>query len=408
MAFSILFGSIAVKAVSSDVPAAPGSVSATATSPKGSTKISWKAVDGAKGYIVYRSKTVTGGYQRLTVTDDTNYVTAGRLYNYKIRAYKVVNGTTIFGAFSKVFSTPEISIVGMKSEMPGATLLQAWKVADNSTGTTVLVQKLSYGSPITVNYNGKNYKIQPACFIAIVNCKPANIRNTCASLTFHKSQAFVNDMAKKVNALIAINNEGFTGHWNPDPNVKQTFLTDGPVVKESKVVQNKKGATYLASAIYKDGTWLKDKSISPANVNAEIRNGLSYTQAPSNVASIWDGKQIRSFWSQTNIFVNLRNRTLYGQIDANNYLLMVGEFMQVDTLTSVLLHYGAQKGFVCNGGNCSFMYLKGVGNVTGTTSPTLSKFDKLNMLEQEWKGDQNLLSGGKGSACQAIDIVYVK
>jgi len=407
MIFTILFGSIAVKAVTSSIPATPGNVSATATSPKGSTKLSWKAVDGAKGYIVYRSKTVTGTFQKLAVTDDTNYVTAGRLYNYKVEAYKTVSGKIIYSLPSKAFSTPEISIAGMKSMMPGAIILQAWKLADSSTGTTVVVQKLSVGSPIKATYKGKTYSMPQVCFIAIVNCNPANIRNTCASLALHKDQALTNDMAKKVKALVAINNECYYGHWNPNPKIKPAFFADGPVVKEGVVVQNTKGATYGVSGIYKDGTWVRYLKISPTNVNAEIQKGLSYTQSDSNGAYIWDGKQVAKFGSQTKLFDTLRDRTAYAQIDQNNYLLMVGQFMQLDTMMKVLLNYGAQKAFVCNGGNCSYMYMKGVGDVTGTTSPHLKNLDKLNVDEQEWKADHHLIPG-TGEQCPAIDAIYVK
>jgi len=384
---------------------------ATAISPKGSTRLIWAAVDGATGYVVYRSFSAVGGYERYKVAKSTSYVTAGRLYCYKVAAYRTVNGVNVYGKPSEAFYTPEIPVTGMTSKMPGATILQAWKIEDSSTGTSVVVQKLSYGSPIGSYYEGRYYSIPQVCFIAVVTCTPNHFGSAAAwpllnRTGIKKNQALVEDIAKAKGAIVAINNECYSGHWVP--NVVSAFLTDGPVVKDGIIVQDKKGATYDASAIYKDGTWIRYKSISPANVNAEIQKGLSYTQAPVTGASIWGGKRVVKFGSQTQFMGNLKDRTAYAQIDANHYLLMVGEFMQLDTMTSILLKYGAQKGFVCNGGNCSYMYMRGVGNVTGTIAPQLKNLDKVNVLEQEWLGNHNLINGGKGAACPAVDIIYVK
>ena len=383
---------------------------ATATSPKGSTRLIWAAVDGATGYVVYRSFTAVGGYERYKVAKSTSYVTAGRLYCYKVAAYRTVNGVNVYGKPSEAFFTPEIPVTGMTSKMPGATILQAWKIEDSSTGTSVVVQKLSYGSPIGSYYEGRYYSIPQVCFIAVVTCSPNHFGSAAAwpllnRTGIKKNQALVEDIAKAKGAIVAINNECYNGHWVP--NVVSSFLSDGPVVKDGIIVQNK-GKSFVGSVIYENGIWVKKKTLTQTNVNTEINKGLSYTQDVSSGPYIWDGKQVAKFGSQTQFMGNLKDRTAYAQIDANHYLLMVGEFMPLDAMMSILLHYGAQKGFVCNGANCSYMYMRGVGNVTGTTSPALSKLDKLNMLEQEWKGDQNLLSGGKGSPCKAIDMIYIK
>lgn len=64
----------------------------------------WEKVKGADGYVVYRSNSKKGTYKYLkTVT--TNTVTlyglkAGNKYYYKVRAYRVVNGKKVYGAYS--------------------------------------------------------------------------------------------------------------------------------------------------------------------------------------------------------------------------------------------------------------------------------------------------------------------
>jgi len=386
---------------------------ATATSPKGSTKLSWAAVDGATGYVVYRSFTAVGGYERYKVAKSTSYVTAGRLYCYKVAAYRTVNGVNVYGKPSEAFYTPEIPVTGMTSKMPGATILQAWKIEDSSTGTSVVVQKLSYGSPIGSYYEGRYYSIPQVCFIAVVTCSPdrfgcASALKTLNKTGLKKGEGLVNDIALKKDALVAINNEGYSGHWNFS--IPSTFLCDGPVVKDGMVVQNR-GNSYAGSAIYKNGTWLESKTISPTNVNSEILKGLSYTQTSCS-AVLWNGVRRSDTYTKDTVLLGtgsnaLKDRTFYAQVDANHYLLVVGEFMQISRIVDILQAYGAKKAFKCNGGNCSYMYLKGVGNVTGTAAPQLVNLNKLNVLEQEWLGNRNLINGGKGAACPAVDIIYV-
>lgn len=305
----------------------------------------------------------------------------------------------------------EISVSGLRSKMPGATVVRAWRIADNATGTKVEVHKLSYGKPFSTTYkhsDGKTYThtIQSYCFVAMVSCKPTQFRNTCAELVVNKDEALVNDMAKKVGALVAINNEGYSGHWSPKYSL---FLAPGPVIKEGQLVQNTNGEDYGCFGIYKNGTWVRNLTIGPDNYKSEIDNGLFFTMSKGGAAHvIWDGKRTVTFKEDLILFSGLRNRTFFAQVDANNYLLMVGEFMDRDLMVDILLAYGAQKGFRVNGGNCSYMYLKGVGNVTGSIGPSLRNLDKLNRLEQEWKGDHKYLGPNHGGPCPAKDMIYVK
>jgi hypothetical protein len=69
--------------------------------------VSWALVPGAYGYQIYRAYGTTGSYVKVkTITSGgtikwTNYGrTTGKIYRYKVRAYRVVNGVTIYGYFS--------------------------------------------------------------------------------------------------------------------------------------------------------------------------------------------------------------------------------------------------------------------------------------------------------------------
>jgi len=100
--FSTMSGSVNAK----PVPAAPGSVSAAASNT--SVKISWSAVSGATGYVVYRYNASNKSYNRVKVTRSTNFVNSslvsGITYYYKVCAYRTVGGTAVYGKFSAVVS----------------------------------------------------------------------------------------------------------------------------------------------------------------------------------------------------------------------------------------------------------------------------------------------------------------
>ncbi len=417
MIFSIVFGGFAVSASNATLPTVPGSVFATATTPKDSIKLGWNAVNGATGYVVYYSVTRVGGYARLKVTKATSYITPNKLLFYKVRAYKSVNGRNIYGKPSQAFATSEIPVTGMTSKMYGATILRAWEVSEGSTGTTVRVEKLSYGSPITTtHYNNKygvdkSYNITQVCYLAIVTCQPGDFGSASALKTLNKTglkddEGLVDDIAKAKGAIVAINNEGYDGHWNF--NVPSSYIGTGPVVKDGMIVQNK-GYERYCSTIYWDGSWVQYEKINQSNVNSRINAGLSFTQQSAIV--IWDSKRLITLGPEIDlvgITNGLRSKVMFAQIDSTHYLMTVGEFMQSDTMIDILLAYGAKNAFSSNGGNCTYMYLRGCGNISGTIAPQLVNLNKMNVLEQEWLGLGNYIHGGKGAACPAVDIVYAK
>lgn len=89
--------------------AAPASAKAS-SSAYNKAKISWSGVNGAQGYIVYRSTNRSSGYSQIRTLSsgarsytDTGLKT-GTTYYYRVRAYKTVNGTRHLGAYSSVVS----------------------------------------------------------------------------------------------------------------------------------------------------------------------------------------------------------------------------------------------------------------------------------------------------------------
>ncbi|MCT8137603.1 InlB B-repeat-containing protein [Anaerobacillus sp. CMMVII] len=138
-------------------------------------KISWDQVSGANGYQIYRATSQTGTYSKVgTVTSGSTKtytnrgVETGRTYYYKVRAYRVVNGKNVYGAFStvtsgkSVLSVPTNPLVTKKN---GTTATIAWSRvsgasgyeihrATSKTGTYSRVKTITSGS--TIKFDNTN------------------------------------------------------------------------------------------------------------------------------------------------------------------------------------------------------------------------------------------------------------
>ncbi|MGG0176395.1 fibronectin type III domain-containing protein [Gottfriedia acidiceleris] len=89
----------------------PTSVKA-ASSSYNSVKTSWAAVSGASGYEVYRATSSTGTYSKVGTTTSTSYnntgLTFNKLYYYKIRSYRMIGSTKVYGNYSSVVSAKPV------------------------------------------------------------------------------------------------------------------------------------------------------------------------------------------------------------------------------------------------------------------------------------------------------------
>lgn len=62
-------------------------------------KVQWNKVAGSHGYVVYRAKS-GGTYRKIGTTKATSY-TVKKGYNYKVRAYRKVNGKYYYSSCTK-------------------------------------------------------------------------------------------------------------------------------------------------------------------------------------------------------------------------------------------------------------------------------------------------------------------
>jgi len=103
------YGSYSAAASAKPIPSVPGSFKALPVNST-SVKLSWNAVSGASGYILYRYNAATKIYNRIKATAALSYTNTGLaawgIYTYKLRAYRIVNGTNIYGNLTASLTNP--------------------------------------------------------------------------------------------------------------------------------------------------------------------------------------------------------------------------------------------------------------------------------------------------------------
>lgn len=108
-------------------------------------KISWSEVSGAAGYQIYRSDSLNGTYTNLATAQSKEFINlglkTGTTYYYKVRAYKLVEGSNIYSGF-----TP--SIIGKTLDNSiGSTLYLYMSVLGNRNSVCYRAVALHYGDP---------------------------------------------------------------------------------------------------------------------------------------------------------------------------------------------------------------------------------------------------------------------
>lgn len=295
----------------------------------------------------------------------------------------------------------EVSAASVKS-VAGAKVLRAWKL--NSNGVNIEIHRIAYGAQITqafkkANADGaidydKTVTYQPVVNVAIITCSPDHIGVASSQQLLGTNVGKVEDMGRKSGALIAINGEDGS-----------TYKRGAPTIRSGSVISTD-GQGQKRLLIYKNGTW-KVETLTNENCKSYISQGV-YNSLRYQRQVITNGKAT----SEHDTYYH--NRTVFAQISENKYIMAMGEFMPLDNMMKVLLAYGARNAFLLNGGNCSSMYVKGIGNTTGTRATQLKNLNKPCVIESEFfaaNGMLGLNSAGKqklGGPCNEIDIVYVK
>jgi len=103
-----------------------------------SVKLTWGAVAGRTKYEVYRSTEQNGTYTKVGETASTHYTdkkaSPGTTYYYKVRAYRTVNKTKVYGDFSAIASAkPELSTPKAKASALTAGVNVSWSAVSGAT-----------------------------------------------------------------------------------------------------------------------------------------------------------------------------------------------------------------------------------------------------------------------------------
>ena len=99
------------KWTSSKLKAAKVSLKSVASYSYDKIKLTWEPLSGVDGYQIYRATSKSGTYSKVTSVTEaskSSYInegrTCGKTYYYKVRAYKRINGKTVYSKFSSVMS----------------------------------------------------------------------------------------------------------------------------------------------------------------------------------------------------------------------------------------------------------------------------------------------------------------
>lgn len=171
------------------VPAAP-TVTATPAS-YNSISVAWSAVAGATKYEVYRSSYKAGTYSILTTTTALSYtntgVDTGKKYYYKVKAYRLMGSTKVYGDESAIAAATTAlgvpsSVTAVKASstsikvswgaVAGATKYEIWRCTTSSSGTyTSLATTADTFCTNTGLVTGKTYWYKVRAYILVGSTK---------------------------------------------------------------------------------------------------------------------------------------------------------------------------------------------------------------------------------------------
>lgn len=125
------------------VPAVPASFMVVSAS-YNSIKLSWAPVAGATGYKIYRATSSTGTYSLLRTTTATSYtniyLTTGKAYYYKIRAYRTVGTASFYSGYTASLGTrpvPAVPAAFTVTSYSATSIKAAWSAVSGGSGYEV-------------------------------------------------------------------------------------------------------------------------------------------------------------------------------------------------------------------------------------------------------------------------------
>lgn len=259
--------------------AVPATVSAKrSTVTYNSVKLTWSKISGSSGYEIYRSGSKNGTYSKIkTITSGSSLsytntgLATGKVYYYKVRAYRTVGGKKIYGSFSAIVNAqPKLNTPALKrstvtynsvkmtwNKISGANGYDIYR-STSKTGTYEHIKRISSGS--TLSYTDTSL--------------------TTGKTYYYKVRAYRTVSGKKVYST-------FSGLINAKPVLsKVTGLKAVPTGSEKtgsiKLTWSKvNGATgyVITRATSKSGTYKTVKTINSGSTLSYTNSGLAFGQS---------------------------------------------------------------------------------------------------------------------------------
>lgn len=298
--------------------------------------------------------------------------------------------------------------VEYKFANPIGKITRAWIVRKHE-GLYIRISRVALNDKITRNFsssvssqivNPKSITYNPTCNVAVITCNnPTQLKIS----TGNGEPKGVEEWSKSVDAVIAINGLG------TDTGYKENLSA---VIRNGSIFKSYTGPNPIKTdrlawkrlVMYKDGRW-EIKALDNDMAKAAVADG-AYNTVRYQWVTIWDG-QIVADTSGDTVY---RNHTYLGQINEKTYVMMTTEFMSVKDSAAVLKAYGCKKAVQINGGNCTQMYVKEIGNTTGSAGAGITGLNKVGYLETEWLAQHGMLAPKKGGGpcADKLDVIYFK
>lgn len=129
-----------------------------------SLEITWKKVNGASGYVIYRSNSQNGSYSKIKTIENADTVTytdtkrtEGKNYYYKVEAYNYNDGTKGYSGRSAVKSGKTLKKTSITTLASSANAIQIkWKKNSDGTGYQIYRSTSKNGTYKKVKTISKN------------------------------------------------------------------------------------------------------------------------------------------------------------------------------------------------------------------------------------------------------------
>lgn len=158
-------------------------------------RISWSAVSGADGYEVYRYNSSTAKWDKIRTTSALKFVdsklSGGTVYKYKVRAYRLYDGKSVFGSYSSTLS---------EKTLPAKTTMTASSAKSGSISASWKALNGVSSYEIYISSTGKEGSFTKLTEVKDTSCTVSGLPKTC--LRFVKVRgAYVLNGEKKVGSF---------------------------------------------------------------------------------------------------------------------------------------------------------------------------------------------------------------